>query len=518
MFIPLLPKNFFVGQSQIMIQKVLSQYFKLNYKALLRSQRTAQQSQEEAFFQLQESLRGTHAADETELGRADDLADFARRAKIRTYTDYAALIESGIQTSDFSKLFKDDLKYIGLSSATTAPKSKALPYNQNMVKTWDRFQMAMASIIESSSPIRFMRDQRLTWGSTPILESLAGVSAGYVSGFLSMKTPRLMKSKAFPRRDTLLLNDMSEKVSRMSQELHGSDIRLISGVPSYLLNVLEAIRKSENLPNLAQKFPNLRTCVYSATGIAAWRDQLDEVVGRPLTYIGCYAATEGAFGYEVPALNGGKNGLYSFHLDQTVFLFKLLNRKAGIVTIGELQEGDEVEILITTPNGLVNYSVGDRLRIHQIQPTILFEVLGRIGQGMNVAAEKVSQLELSKAMEIASRRVGLRVNHFFVHPGKSLQGNPAYIWNLVLDREEALLETSWTQALDEALKDINEDYREAREDLKFIDLPKVEFLPKQLIEIYFANHASRGQLKIPSIFESSDAFSTFVNRLQGLAA
>ena len=50
--------------------------------------------------------------------------------------------------------------------------------------------------------------------------------------------------------------------------------------------------------------------------------------------------------------------------------------------------GDEVEVLISSSNGLLNYSMGDCIRIASTEPYITFEIIGRVGQGLNIATEK----------------------------------------------------------------------------------------------------------------------------------
>jgi len=475
-------------------------------------------AQERAFQRLKKNLAGTKIQSLTELGTSRNLTEFARRAEVRTYKDYSAWIQQSL-SGQADLMHRDKLLYVGLSSGTTNPQSKSVLYNEKMVKAWERFQLNIATVVENSSSVEFLNHKRLTWGSTPHLETLSnGTQAGYVSGFLASRSPRIIRNNSYPKNETLLLTDMPAKMKRMSSELKGVDLRLISGVPSYLVNVFETLRAEWGVSNLSEAFPNLQTCLYSGTAIHAWKDQINELIGQPLKYFGVYAATEGAFGYEIPEINGGQNGRFSFHLEDFVLLFRKFGEDRKVVTLDGLSPGDEVELLLSSPNGLVNYSLGDALRITTVQPYITFEILGRIGQGMNVAAEKVSQQELSLAVERASRALATNVRHFFVHPGQSHQGRPTYSWTLALDEPEKVSAAKWSEALDRALMDVNDDYREARVDLQFVDIPKVNFISNGIVQNYFRAVAGRGQLKMKSIFASEESFSEYLGVMMKVPA
>jgi hypothetical protein len=501
-----------------MLQRVLSILLSRRYQSLLAKQLNPSAAQEEAFLKLKKSLRGTKIFNLTEVSQARDLEEFARLAEVRTYKDYSAWISESISGSK-NLMHRDKLCYVGLSSGTTNPQSKSVPYNEGMLKAWKGFQLNIASVVEAASAVKFLRDKRLTWGSTPHLETLGnGIQAGYVSGFLAMRSPSLIQKNTYPKKESLMLTDMPQKMKRMAEELRGVDLRLISAVPSYMVNVFETLKQEWGVENLSHAFPHLHTFVYSATAIHAWKDQINSLVGRELQYLGVYAATEGAFGYEIPEVNGGVNGRYSFHLDDFVLLFKRVGEDGKIVTLRSLKPGDEVELLLSSPNGLINYALGDVLRISSIEPFLTFEVLGRVGQGLNIAAEKVSQQELSQAVEIATKRMNSFTRHFFVRPGQSDSGRPSYTWTIALDEPQAGDASAWAKTLDRALMEVNDDYREARMDLQFIDAPQVNFIHQEVVKNYFRAVAGKGQLKMRTTFTSEESYSEYLCQMMSASA
>jgi len=496
-----------------MLQSSLSAILKRQYNKILRDQLTPGEAQEKAFRRLQAKLRRSEIYRSSELSRAKNLNDYARLAQVRTYEDYKQTIKTTLSAPSRA-MFSDPLQYVGLSSGTTSGDCKALPYNKAMLKTWERYQLAMAAILQEASSISLIKDQRLIWGSTPIVrKDERGLAHGYVSGFLSMRSPWLFRRNSFPKAESLLIPDMNAKMEKMSEELRSANLQLVSGVPSYLLSLFEHLKESWGCENLAEAFPNLRTCVYSATAIDAWKSQLNTAVGRELNYVGCYASTEGPFGYEIPTLNGGMNGIYQFHLGDIVYLFRKLGEDGKIVRLADLQPGDEVELLLSSPNGLINYSIGDCLKIISVNPTVQFQILGRIGQGMNVAAEKVSMAELNSVIEELSQETKNVIRHFFVYPGRSPSGRANYQWAFAIDNPNPKLNSQWARQVDEILKKKNFDYWEAREELGFIDSPQVQFISAEMVKNFHQSQASRGQFKMKSNFNSEKEFYSFVGKM-----
>lgn len=485
-------------------------------------------SQREAFARLQKNLRGTQIAKHLGLQNFQSLEAFTRSVKPSTYKDIASFVDAQFSNSQNHILFKGRTAFIGLSSGTTMANAKRILFSQDMVRSFEDFQMSLGAILEAHSDVQLGRDSRLTWGSSFETEkTLDGISCGYVSGFLATRSPKILRSLNFPSQETLKLIDMKDRLQKSAQELKGKDLRLLSGVPSYLIAFLEDLRKIWGIQNFSQVWPNLHTIIYSATAIDPFKEQLMELIGHPVQFIGCYAATEGPIGYEIPSITGSKNGIYAFHLGDFVYGFRLikagdqktqkLNDERGrhetTLMLGELQVGDEVEVLISSPSGLLNYSMGDVIRIRSIKPYVTFEILGRLGQGLNLAAEKVSLKELQVSALQAAETLGQSIRHYFVHPGKGSEGKPCYEWTILVDRPDDLDRARAQEALDQALMGVNPDYRENRLESFFLDAPRVHVLSSKLQRIYFEKESHRGQLKMKTCFDSKETFMAFLKSL-----
>jgi molybdopterin-biosynthesis enzyme MoeA-like protein len=495
----------------MMISKIVSQYLKHKNSKILNDQLEPVEAQEQAFLRLKSRLKGSEVYDRAKLQCAENLSDFAKISHSRTYKDYAPLIDQALlEDPNEAPLFNDDIEFVGLSSGTTSANAKKIPYNKSMIKAFKNFEASFASVIQDHFNVKLAEDKRITWGSLALVDKTEqGRSCGYVSGYLAQKSAWFIRKQAYPSAEACLIADPQAKMKELAKEARGKDIRLIAGVPAYLISLLENLKEELGVENFAEVWPNLQTCVYSATNIDGYKTQLNELLGREVNYIGCYLCTEAPLGYEIPSVTGENNGTYAFHYGDIVYSFRRLDGNSEIISLGDLKAGDEVELLISCPNGLLNYELGDCLRIKSVSPFVTFEIMGRKNHGLKVATEKVTMTELHRAIREASEQLETPIHHFFLTPSRSASDRTCYRWTLFVDEPEKLDAQKANEILDNALKVINDDYREAREELAFLDTPKIELMKREILSNYFERNSHRGQLKVRSTFDNEEDFENF---------
>lgn len=484
------------------------------YAAVLRDQRDPLAAQRRAYRRLRAALRGTEIARTTGLSAAADLDAFARDVPPRGYEDIAGLV-ARVVDGERSVLFHDAPRFIGLSSGTTGSNNKRIVHNAASIQGFRDFEFALAAIAEHHTGVNPAVCDRLCWGAAPTTnQRVRGVEQGYISGYLATRTRWLLRRRTVPSAAVGLIPDMGRKIRETGREARGRDIRMASAVPSYLIHLLEELRAAWGVADFSQIWPRLDVVFYSGTPIECYREPIVRLLGHPVHFAGMYLATECAIGYEIPALNGGRHGLFSLHLSDTVYTFRKLEGDGRVLTLGDLAAGDVVELFLSAQNGLINYRLGDCLKIHSVAP-LLFEVTGRIGQGLNMAAEKVTISQLTRAAARVGETLLTPLRHFFICPGTSPAGRPCYEWTLLLDQPAAAGDlAALSAALDRAVMTENDDYREAREDLGFLDAPRVHVLDAAVARRYFARDAARGQLKMKNAFESPALLQAFLRELE----
>ena len=126
---------------------------------------------------------------------------------------------------------------------------------------------------------------------------------------------------------------------------------------------------------------------------------------------------------------------------------------------------------------------------------------------MNVAAEKVSEIEIEKAVNVLQTLLPIQIQHYFVYPSEDAPDRPAYEW--IFATNTTLSAESLSEQIDKALMCISADYKEARQQTNVLGPPIVRTLPSHCIQDYAARLQGSGQFKLPHAFPDKQAFRSF---------
>lgn len=523
------------------VRAVLHQMWKALALGELKRQRSPLQQQEETFARLRESLRGTEVDRECSLSACASYTEFVQKVPPRVFSDYQPKIER-VANGERGILFRDRCESLVLTSGTTGYLDKKIPYNSAMVAASRRFQYKCAAVIgaacERADPAldkrmtyaTMVRDPRLT------MSSKGGLPVMYMSQIMAVgKQPRLARSREVLKPSILSAPSWEEKLSGIAAAALHEDVRLVSGIPLYLLQIFERLKSEAKVECLREIWPHFEGFVYSGSPVEKFKPRIRQLLGAEPRYFSAYIASEGCFG-----LPSGDSENMFFNLQDVVFGFlppdsggQFPEKPSGpALGLNQLQVGCEYEVLVSGPNGLLQYRVGDIIRIETLEPFISFSVLGRTSLGINLASEKVSQTTLEQAFQRVQSERGPVIAHFFVYPGKrreprfavehETEGRPFYQWDLVLapqsptsdastDVEKTLpLRRAWAHDLEQALIAVSPDYRDCRVTDKLISGMQVRLLPHRVVEELFAERQGRGQFKMKSVFRSYGDYQSYL--------
>ncbi len=492
---------------------LFNQFLKFRFQQLIADQKNPQRAQQKAFEKLKKNLKETAVGRELKIEQFQSYKSFLKSVPPRTYDQMKAAVNLQIAHPEQKALSHESVKFIGLSSGTTAEK-KQIPYTQSFIDSFTSFQLSVAAILHHDFGIQPLKSKRLSWGTTPCLDHHeTGVERGYISGFLSINSPKITRPLSFPQEQTSRIPDMKQKAAVALAEVENEDIEFLTGVPSYILGLIEDFQGMKPDLDFKKQWPNCRVLAYSAMGIEPFRHRLQSVFGKDFRFLGTYITTEGPFGYQIPSLSET-----NYFLNYKDILFSFLNSETGeIKTIDELVPGEEVEVLITAPNGLIQYSLGDILRVKAIAPWLEFEICGRKGQALNLSTEKTTQSQLNQAFSILQNKYGVPADYFFVTPGPTI-GRPFYKWYLTsraADNLKQLPAGTLEKYVDLALAEVSEQYEENRFALSLLDPAQVVVIPHEPLQKFFESKSGQGQLKIKSIFDRSQNLMDFLTPIYG---
>ena len=150
-------------------------------------------------------------------------------------------------------------------------------------------------------------------------------------------------------------------------------------------------------------------------GFAVYADKVKQFIGDiPVDY-SVYAASEGIFA-SASSMNDPK---YDLLMNSCFFEFLPTDGTADELhplTVDQLEEGKEYEIIITNLSGFYRYRIKDVIRVlgfHNTTPQITFAY--RMSQMVNLAAEKTTEEHLTNAVSEFSKAIGCEIDDYCLY-------------------------------------------------------------------------------------------------------
>ena len=417
------------------------------------------------FRELQEEkLRSilSHAAG-TEFGRAHgfgaigSVADFRSAVPPTTAADYEEAWKR-VAKGERNIVFPDPVHAYALSSGTTG-EPKTVPLCKALVRSLRRaIGYTAASYMASTGNFSLLRGYALQMTAPTKVRMIGDAPVGYITGIMGASRTYPFHQIGIPPDDVLDLMDWSEKYAEVERRYLDTDVRMIYGIPGYILGLLQRLTETRGVDDLTRIWPKLELIVTSGVALRSHRDQFERLCpGVRLREM--YLATEAAVAFQP---SGDTTGMLPMVGD--LFLEFVPEDRWGEAdaprhTLGNVETGVRYVILLTTPSGLYAYSPGDIVRFEQLDPPRLV-VEGRYGNVLNLASEKLDEEQAERVL----RKAGLGFVHFSVCPAVDTS-KPRHEWVVEFSGEPP---PDAAQRIDRALRDANPLYRHMREgDLLF---------------------------------------------------
>ncbi|WP_413580617.1 GH3 auxin-responsive promoter family protein [Bdellovibrio sp. HCB288] len=464
--------------------------------------------QESNFLNMKRALTGTRLYKDLRLAYINSYEEFVNHVPVYGYDEYAPYVDM-IAAGHKDILFKDKADYFGLSSGTSGKDSKRVPYNERMIRMFIKSQKRIASKISTLEPdLNLLKAGRLAFGSDPYLYSQNGFKFGYISGILSTRVPKVLAKNTFPSREVLAISNWDKKIELLINESIEQDIQVVSGIPTYIISIFEAVLQKTGKKHINEIWPNLKVFVYAATPIKQYKDRIDRLVGHELNYYGVYAATEAAIGLPYSKYENGRQR-YFLNPD-LLYSFTPVEGKTQNVGLHQIEMGVPYFLNVGTPNGMIHYCMKDVVSFDLVNGDLVFEFVGRKSTGMNLAAEKVSDDDILNCYLNTKKSLNVDLRHYFLSPGTE-DGKATYMWTLFVAGNANVDAKTLAENLEKEMQRINGDYSDCR-DVGVLGAAQVQIMNADYLQGYFEKNRSRGQFKMKTTFETAEEYLSFIRQ------
>lgn len=400
------------------------------------------------------------------------------------------------------------VKYFALSSGTSEATSKYIPVTSDMLKAIKRTSIRQIfSLAKYDFPRDFYEKGILMLGGSTHLLFNGTYYEGDLSGITTGNIPFWFQHFYKPGNRISKERDWTTKLDEIVKKAKDWDIGVIVGVPAWLQILMERIIDYYKVNTIHDIWPNLSIYVHGGVSFAPYQKNFEKLLAKPLTYIETYLASEGFIAFQSrPNTNGMQlvldNGLFYEFVPFNSENFDdegNVHQNATTLTIGEVEEGKEYALLLSSCAGAWRYMIGDTVKFTSIEKSEII-ITGRIKHYLNLCGEHLSQDNMNRAIQLLEEQINISVPEFTV-AGIKHESMFAHKWYLGVSGDwKAVDQQLVKQQIDQNLKDLNDDYRVER--IAAIRDVKVELLPLDLFYKYMKTLGKEGgQHKFPRVIK-----------------
>ena len=458
---------------------------------------------------MQVLKRLTSKAENTEWGREHGFAslstyeDFAASSPVNTYEDLKQAIDR-MRQGERDILWPGQVRWYAKSSGTTNDKSKFIPVSKDGLKDthYAGGRDAVTWYLGNTPHSRIFDGKALILGGSHAPNyNLKNSLVGDLSAILIENINPLVNLVRVPKKETALLADFELKRDRIAHEAIRENVTNLSGVPSWMLSVMNRVLEITGKDNLSEVWPNLEMFFHGGVAFTPYREQYKKLIpSANMHYMETYNASEGFFGIQ----DDPSDLSMSLMLDYGVFyefipMDEIENPNPHVLPLWGVETGRNYAMLISTSSGLWRYMIGDTVRFTSTNP-YKFIITGRTKFFINAFGEELIVDNAEVGLAEACRQTGAQVLEYTAAPVfMDGEGKCRHQW--LIEFAKAPEDVSqFARILDETLQQVNSDYEAKR--YKDITLQSLELVVarKGLFHDWLASKGKLGgQHKVPRL-------------------
>lgn len=362
------------------------------------------------------------------------------------------------------------IKYFALSSGTSESTSKFIPITKDLIRsnTITSFRQLLSLAKYDDVPRRSVGKGWMILGGSTQLQKGPTYYAGDLSGIQQKNIPFWFLGLGLykPGKKIAKEKDWAKKLDEIVENAPNWDIGFIVGVPAWLQLCMEKIIDRYKLNNIHDIWPNLAFYVHGGVAMEPYKKGFEKLLGKPITYIETYLASEGFLAYQ------NRQDAVGMHLALNNNIFfefvpfddKNFDGEGNMVDnpeaymLHEIEENKEYAILISTNAGTWRYAIGDTVKLVDKDRSEII-ITGRTKHFLSLVGEHLSVDNMNKAIEMVSEEMNISIPEFTVAGVPS--GNFfAHHWYVATN--DPVDEKQLALMIDNKIKQLNDDYEVER--------------------------------------------------------
>jgi len=456
-----------------------------------------------------------HQLEDTELGKdlkfteVKSYNDFRKTVPVTQYEFYESYIEK-IKTGQQKVMTDKPVKWFAKTAGTTSGKSKMVPITKQIMQQCHvrGTFFSLSKIHQKDNSIRLLSHKNLLIPGG-IYETLSsGITVADVSAIISLNIPYIYRGYYTPDIKVQTFSKWEEKIANAVQQISKEDVGTISGVPTWILSVLCKMKEAHPFEKFTDVWKNLQVYFHGGVSFEPYRKQFQELVDKDnFNFFEVYNATEGFFAIQE---NLKSNNLllltdnYIFY--EFIPLEKYSAGERNAIELNQVKTEVAYVMLITAPNGLIRYVIGDVITFQSLDP-FTFKITGRTQEYINAFGEDLLLSNVQNALMKTNQTLDCAVSDYTVAPLYiSIEEKGRMQFAIEFSKAPAELPagqvgiSAYERLLDENLQQENSNYKQKRANNLALTSLEVIALPQGTFYKWFSSkNKLGGQNKVPRL-------------------
>ncbi|MBV7441159.1 GH3 auxin-responsive promoter family protein [Weeksellaceae bacterium TAE3-ERU29] len=457
--------------------------------------------QHRIFKELLEKGQKTEYGEKYKFSQIKSYEDFREKVPVVTYEELEPEIEKA-RKGKLNVLWPGKTQWFAKSSGTTNAKSKFIPITKESLEG-NHFtcgKMLFANYLNNHPDTVMFTKKNLRIGGSADLYQEYGTKYGDLSAIMIDNLPFWTNFLNTPNREISLLSDWNIKLDAIAKTAIKEGVGSLTGVPSWMLVLLNHCLKLTNSTHLHEIWPDLEVFFHGGISFKPYLKNYEEICDKPMRYYEIYNASEGYIAMQ--DLPNSKDLLLMLN---TEIFFEFIPMKNNsleeryAIPLEEVKVGENYAVVITTNGGLWRYMIGDTVRFKSVNPYRVV-VSGRTKHYINAFGEEIIIENAEEALHFASTNTHAKI--------KEYTGAPVFMKDKEKGRHEWVIEferqpddfEKFCNLFDEKLKSINSDYEAKRYNNMTLNPPIIHIANQDLFYKWMESRGKLGgQNKVPRL-------------------
>ncbi|MEQ8909069.1 MAG: GH3 auxin-responsive promoter family protein [Vicingaceae bacterium] len=459
--------------------------------------------QQEWFHELIKTAQNTEWGKKYAYAEIEKESSFKARVPIQNYEDIKPYVDRMMQ-GEQNLLWPSDIRWFAKSSGTTNNRSKFIPVSREALEEChykggkDMLSIYCAAHEETEV---FTGRTLMMGGSSQTIDPSNDSYHGDLSSIIIKNLPFWAEIRRTPDRETALLENFEDKLKKMTKICAEENVTSLSGVPSWMLVLLNKILENQKKTDISEIWPNLEVFFHGGVAFTPYREQFKAIISSPkMNYLETYNASEGFFGIEDPDHPGELLLMLDYGIYYEFIPMEEWNQEhPKTLGLDEVELDTNYALLISTNAGLWRYKIGDTIQFTSLYPFRL-KVSGRTKHFINAFGEEIIIDNAEQALKAACEKTGALIEEY--------TAAPVHLTNHEAGKHQWLIEFNrppsnpkdFIQALDDHLREINSDYDAKRKGDMALEIPELIVLPEETFYRWMkSRNKLGGQNKVPRL-------------------